>query len=120
MTTKEKFGRNLQQARKSRCLTQAALAELTGKAVETISNMERGRIAPSLDTLVDIANALGVEPGTLLQGIGEGRAAAQSSVEAPAVTALRLVVAELDQEAAEHVLGIIRLLTRRSPRRRTE
>ncbi len=41
-------------------LTQSELASLTLKSVETISNFERGKTAPSLNTLDSLATHLGV------------------------------------------------------------
>ncbi len=41
-------------------LTQGDVAEKINKALETVSSIERGKTAPSFDTLADLAEALGV------------------------------------------------------------
>ena len=43
------------------------LAELTDKSINFIGQIERGEGKPSLETLVDIANALGTTVDSLLQ-----------------------------------------------------
>lgn len=41
-------------------MTQAQLAEAIGKTFEAISNLERGKTAPSFGTLADIAAVVGL------------------------------------------------------------
>jgi transcriptional regulator with XRE-family HTH domain len=41
-------------------LTQAELADRIGKALETVGSIERGKSAPSFETLNDLSEALGV------------------------------------------------------------
>lgn len=48
------FGKRVQQARKSKELTQEVLAEKTGLSVAHISGIENGRSAISLDRLLDL------------------------------------------------------------------
>ena len=55
------FGKRVQQARKSKELTQEVLAEKTGLSVAHISGIENGRSAISLDRLLDVS------PNWLLQ-----------------------------------------------------
>lgn len=57
---KQNIGQRVKSARLQRGLTQAELAEVIDKAFETISNIERGKTAPSFSTLADIAEALEV------------------------------------------------------------
>ncbi|MGA0599293.1 helix-turn-helix transcriptional regulator [Caulobacter sp. KR2-114] len=51
-------------------LTQAELADRTGRSLETIGGVERGRTAPSFETLQDLADALGVAVRDLF-GVGD-------------------------------------------------
>ena len=55
---KHKIGLRVKAARTQKGLTQAQLAEAIDKAFETISNIERGKTAPSFLTLGDIADVL--------------------------------------------------------------
>ena len=57
---KHKIGLRVKAARTQKGLTQAQLAEAIDKAFETISNIERGKTAPSFLTLADIADVLGL------------------------------------------------------------
>ena len=55
---KKHVGGRIRAARKDAGLTQDQLAGMVDKSVETISNLERGHTAPSLETLGQIAIAL--------------------------------------------------------------
>ena len=57
---KRQIGRQIAKARLARGLTQEGLAERTGRSVEAISNLERGKSFPSLDTLQSLSDRLGV------------------------------------------------------------
>lgn len=59
MTLKKHIGAKVQAARRRKGLTQEELAESIGRAVETISNIERGFALTGLDTLEKISHALG-------------------------------------------------------------
>jgi transcriptional regulator with XRE-family HTH domain len=63
-------GTRIKELREGQGLTQAQLAELARKSVETISNFERGKTAPSLKTLADLAAVLG---GDLAHFFGQGQ-----------------------------------------------
>lgn len=58
MNLKQRIGLRVKLARQARGLTQAQLAEAIGKAFETVSNIERGKTAPSFETLHQIAIGL--------------------------------------------------------------
>lgn len=60
------FAANLQRARQSASLTQAELAEKSGVSQPHISALESGTWEPRLATIMQLARALGVEPGALL------------------------------------------------------
>jgi transcriptional regulator with XRE-family HTH domain len=54
--------------RKKRGLSQAKLAEMVGVEQPTIQRWEKGKREPDLDNLKSLATALGVTPGSLLDG----------------------------------------------------
>ncbi len=56
----KRIGRRLRELREQRGWTQAEFAERNGKAIETISNIERGKTVPGLLTLERFARSLGV------------------------------------------------------------
>lgn len=53
-------GKRIKQLREGAQLTQSDLASLMLKSVETVSNFERGKTTPSLNTLDNLASHLGV------------------------------------------------------------
>lgn len=61
------FGENLARIRKQKGLSQSALAESLHISRQAVSNWERGRSLPDLETLTMIASALGVSSSELLQ-----------------------------------------------------
>jgi transcriptional regulator with XRE-family HTH domain len=60
------FGRRLRQRRLAKKLTQLNLAHLAGCTVSAISNYENGFVLPKLETLLDIAYVLEIDPGKLI------------------------------------------------------
>ena len=60
------IGLMIREKRKASGLTQARLAELSGVAVITIQQYERGKRQPRLEQLRKIANALGVPVAQLM------------------------------------------------------
>ncbi len=57
-TLKQKFGRRLREIRSQRRMTQEQFAEMLDVSVDFLSLMERGRNAPSFETLDKIAKRL--------------------------------------------------------------
>lgn len=55
------FGKRLREVRKNQGLTQKQLADKLGLTKTSISCYESGSRTPTLDTLIDLANELGVE-----------------------------------------------------------
>jgi transcriptional regulator with XRE-family HTH domain len=72
-----KLGKRIRRLREARGLTQAQLASLLLKSVETISNMERGKTMPGILTAAKLANSLGVELKELFD-FGEPRGAVRT------------------------------------------
>ena len=62
------IGNRIKEVRKQRSLTQADLAELTGMSNSYISYIETAKKQASLESLVQISNALGVTVDELLCG----------------------------------------------------
>jgi transcriptional regulator with XRE-family HTH domain len=62
----EAFAAVLLKARKAAGMTQEELADLSGLDRTTISQVERGKGAPRVETLIRLAGALDVDPGDLL------------------------------------------------------
>lgn len=63
---KEIYGKNIKRLRERQKLTQAQLAETIGLAEKYLSTLETCDKWGSFDTLLALANALGVEPYELL------------------------------------------------------
>ena len=63
----EHFGENLRRIRKSRGLTQRALAEVVGLNKNHIYNLENGRYLPRICTARRVADGLGVPMAELLR-----------------------------------------------------
>jgi transcriptional regulator with XRE-family HTH domain len=61
-------GARLRQLRTERALSQEDLERMTGIAVSTISNLERGKRSAQHRTLRQLAEAFGVEPKELMKG----------------------------------------------------
>ncbi|MBG79058.1 MAG: hypothetical protein CL570_08555 [Alphaproteobacteria bacterium] len=61
------LGHRIKTLRKAKNLSQEALSEKIDKSVDTISNIERAVSAPRLETAIEIAHALDVEPYELFR-----------------------------------------------------
>jgi len=62
------FGNGLRQARKTRKLSQAQLAEKAKLSVDMVGRLERGAVSPSFDTIGQLTKALGVPVIALFGG----------------------------------------------------
>ena len=62
----EKLGDNIRNYREQRGFTQEKLAELSNISEKHLSKIERGKINIKIDTLVNIADALGTSVDKLL------------------------------------------------------
>ena len=70
-TIKKKFGVHLFQLRNKAGITQARLAEKTNLSIDSISRIERGERAPSLESIEKISNALKIRMSELFNFDGE-------------------------------------------------
>jgi transcriptional regulator with XRE-family HTH domain len=65
------IGRIARQVREELGLTLANVAKLASISPGMLSRLETGQVSPSVETIVAVAEALGVRPALLLQDIGE-------------------------------------------------
>ena len=65
----ETIGRRVRSARKQRRISLEDLGHLSEVNWTTIGKIERGASSPSVESLVRIAAALEIDPGTLISGI---------------------------------------------------
>lgn len=61
------FGQNFQRIRKEKSLIQEQIAEKTGFSQQYLSDLERGRRNPTVITLYELAQALGVSHVALVE-----------------------------------------------------
>ena len=109
----KRVGKRLRELREQRGWTQAEFAELTNKAVETISNMERGKTVPGLLTLEQFAKRLGVGLEVLVRSEAPEDSPRSQHSAVVAAAADRLPESEL-----ELLAGIIGLLDKQRRHRR--
>ena len=65
----EIFGETVRRFRENEGISQEALAERCGLHRTYIGSIERGERNVSLANIVRVAHALGLEPGSLLEGL---------------------------------------------------
>ncbi|MFZ1075366.1 MAG: helix-turn-helix transcriptional regulator [Minisyncoccia bacterium] len=63
----EKLGRNLKRIRKAKGITQGDIVRALGVGRGYISNIENGKMNPTLSTITRLAKALGVSSNELLK-----------------------------------------------------
>ena len=71
MDMRHLVGRNVRRIRQAKGLTQEELAERSGFGQNYLSDLERGRRNPTVVTLWEIAQTLGVTPVELITPDGE-------------------------------------------------
>lgn len=67
MDLKEVMAKNLRRTRHDKKLTQEELADRAGLSMRYVGAIERGDVSASVTVLGQIADALGIEPGELLE-----------------------------------------------------
>lgn len=110
----KRIGRRLRELREQRGWTQAEFAELTSKAVETISNMERGKTVPGLLTLEQFAKRLGVGLEDLVRS--DTPDTEPSSQHAAVIMAAAKRLPENELELVAGFIGLLDKQRRRSRR----
>ena len=76
MDMRRLVGRNFGRIRRAKGLTQERVEELSGHSQQYLSSLERGRRNPTVVTLFELAQALGVNHMDLVQPDKEAEAAA--------------------------------------------
>lgn len=93
----EKLGDNIRNYREQRGFTQEKLAELSNISDKHLSKIKRGKINIKIDTLVNIANALGTSVDKLLLD-------ASSYVELDYISQITYHLSKLSQEEQARIL----------------
>lgn len=65
----EEIGRRVREVRESQQISLEDLGHLSGVNWTTIGRIERGVSSPAVESLVRIAGALEIDPGTLISGL---------------------------------------------------
>ncbi len=78
---KRRLGLTVQAARRRAGLTQEGLAAQIARTPESVSNIERGRHLPTIDTLVDIGRVLAVPLLDFLDGVDGGPGLSQERLQ---------------------------------------
>ena len=103
---KSHIGARIKQARKAKKLTQAEVADRLGKAVETISNIERGASWTSLEMLENLSKLFGERVEVFFEGYSGGRRKSRSRLQ------LEAELATLVRDLGEDGLTVLRDLAR--------
>lgn len=101
------ISRAIAAARAHAGLTQAELGEAAGVHTETISRIERGKFQPAVETLIEIAAALGL---TLDQLVAGAAVRVDASVSTPVVRRLHARIARLSVASQRALLAIAEAL----------
>jgi transcriptional regulator with XRE-family HTH domain len=78
---KNYIGLRVKSSRAAAGLTQEQLAERVEKAVETISNLERGSVMTGIETLEQIAHEFGVPLSNFVEGFDRQRESSRERLE---------------------------------------
>lgn len=100
------LGRRIKALRKERKLSQEDLAEMIGKSVDTVSNIERGFSSTRLSTVFELAEALKVGFIELFDWADVPKQSAQQKARAELVEKFRIL---LEGNAAVTVADIAEL-----------
>ena len=100
------IGTRVRALREVRGLTQERLAALIERSVETVSNVERGRVLPGLDVLAEIARCLNTPLGELIEAPAEGARPARVQLEAR----IQNLIRELPDVDVRLVLGQVEVV----------
>ena len=103
---KSHIGARIKQARKAKKLTQAEVAARLGKAVETISNIERGASWTSLGMLENLSKLLDERIEVFFEGYVRAKRKSQTRLQ------LEAELAGLLRDLGEDKLRVVRDLAR--------
>lgn len=99
------IGKNIRNVRKAKKMRQEDLAEKTGLSVNYIGNVERGEKIPSLETFLNIVNALGVTSDVVLADVLDAGYVIRSSI-------LSEKMEKIPQEERQRIFDVIETLMR--------
>jgi len=105
ITLKQAIGQNVRTARLACGLTQEDLAERINRTTETVSNIERGKNPPSIETLRDIATVLSSSLDMLALGADRPVSPARLRHETALIHMLH-GFSDADLETALHMLEV--------------
>lgn len=88
MDIAKKIGGQIRKFRNAKKLTQAGLAEAVGRSVDAISQFERGKTLPSLETLIALSDTLNVTVDQLLGRPSDINTAATDKADFTSATAI--------------------------------
>jgi transcriptional regulator with XRE-family HTH domain len=100
---KHQIGRQIAKARMARGLTQEGLAELTGRSVEAISNIERGKSFPNVETLQSLSQHLTVQVRDFFEATSSSRTDRRTRLETRAHSVLHSLTDEFLEIAMEQL-----------------
>ncbi|MBO6669651.1 helix-turn-helix transcriptional regulator [Parvibaculum sp.] len=108
---KKHVGGRIRAARKDAGLTQDQLAGMIDKSVETISNLERGHTAPSLETLDHLARALAQPVEWFLSGLKSNKVG-DTATTALLRTEIDLLLSGMNESELRKAADILRVIGR--------
>lgn len=103
----KRFGERLRKIREDRLLSQKQLADGIRIDVTQISRYERGIVMPNAETLVDLAQFLRVDLGTLLLGQQEEASAAVEPIRDISLLERFRDLEKLDRKDREIAIALI-------------
>lgn len=110
---KQIVGANVRAARLACGLTQEDLAERINRSTETVSNIERGKNPPSLETLCDIATVLNISLEALVTDSSPDAANPRLPFEA----ALGMLIRAMDISELPTALRLLEAFVQRDRRK---
>ena len=114
MDLKIHIGLKVKSARQQKMLTQEGLAEAIGKAVETVSNIERGHALTGLDTLQKIAKIVDQPLGFFFQDSDDERRISRKRLEIE--EQLQLLGRTLEDDGLSLAVALLETIVRRQRR----
>ena len=112
---KSHIGARIKQARKAKKFTQAEVADRLGKAVETISNIERGASWTSLEMLENMSKLLDERVEVFFEGYVRAKQKSRSRLQLEAE--LAMLLRDLDEDKLRVVRDLARSLRGSAERR---
>lgn len=112
MALRHHVGRRIRDLRRAADLTQEDLADRIGKAVQSISAIERGAYSPSFETIEAIAAVFNIGPAYLFPSAPMGKRKSGNDDHLAAITAGATQLSDGDAELVRVIIDA--LLTRKA------